>query len=710
MTNENMIFHFSRLREYDIKGTPLRNSLTGHPLYYLNNNLLNRGDSDNEFLVKCYKSLLLLHSLPFNFTKVKSFFNDEESNHGGYELVPYGVLCLFGGLLYRQYYYEKKKIDLYNLDNKEVNKYKMPKQNETFFVKDENDEYCDYWFSLIQKKSFIKYAKVEEIINKNLDIHIKNKLISLFKSFVDNNGYFLCNLDIKIDKGENDISLQSKICEYQDIVDLITFTHNKSAKDLNKILRHDVSNGYDASIDLKGKKWKIVGFTKYYTLGLIKNNFLLLFYDEGNEQIQMLLNTLYNHKCGVLTNNCTNSSYQDPKISTQNYKTALNGFANTLKSLCKKESNKKNNNTVIDVSESRNTSDDDFKKSIYIFIKQYWDKWLCGIYNRYNDFNDSKRPFSVPWFNKQFLFIDSYYNDITNKLTLNCSKIYEEYKTAIDSENMEGNHVYTHLGNIANKHHCIFNCYPDFLHFNKDENNNFTNVEKTMEDIFRPIPYSEMNDVEVEHQFVVMKANRGQFNTNRGQYTPDGFDIWSSDKGTDIAPTTFKNVYASDTFQLGYKIPAFGVEFSKMNNHLFKSIEVGMDDSIVTEQSIRAMANISQLGNDNKRAITFYGDDLYSVYSMYSYVVTITMMGDVQIQPLMYFQLMNIPLFRGAYIVMQVKHSVRAGEFITTFTGMKLSKIDTPQATSWFTISPTKSGGGDDNYTNDCENEEYKNE
>jgi S-adenosylmethionine hydrolase len=112
-----------------------------------------------------------------------------------------------------------------------------------------------------------------------------------------------------------------------------------------------------------------------------------------------------------------------------------------------------------------------------------------------------------------------------------------------------------------------------------------------------------------------------------------------------------------------------------------------MENFSVTEQAIRAEAFIAEKGNSEKHNITFHGQDIYSVYQAYSYLVTVEMMGNAQIQPLMYFQLMNVPMFRGAYMIIKVEHSISQGNMTTTFTGMKMSKVQVPFATSWFTVS-----------------------
>jgi hypothetical protein len=57
------------------------------------------------------------------------------------------------------------------------------------------------------------------------------------------------------------------------------------------------------------------------------------------------------------------------------------------------------------------------------------------------------------------------------------------------------------------------------------------------------------------------------------------------------------------------------------------------------------------------------------------------MMGNALIQPMMYFNLRNVPMFSGPYMITKVSHEISEGEFKTNFTGTRqpfysLPKID----------------------------------
>lgn len=703
-----IIVHFSKILDVTQNKTSTAGVLFSHPLFFMQNDEIDTNDSSNDtttsvdsdderdnvsmykFNVKAAKALLLLHSLPFNYdlSKIKSFFNNAKAESGGFEIMPYGFLALCGGLLYRQRHYVDTEKDIINIGDD----YKKPGFNDTLLVKMSNK----ISFGVISKSENpnIDYVKVDTIINPNIDLYIKNKLISLFVDFVTSTSDIFDSLELKYAVGEGDVQVEKIFTSttFKQLTDAIAKEGNVVG--INRILIGKNTLKIDDCSTAK-----VVGFNKHYSIGFMKNGRLFIHYQENDIFLQSLFDKLYCHMCGVVTNvsqNDYNSRNLQCNIPETVYKNVVSGFTGTLKTLMEKynkaQSKKKKTNTNL----SKNKSEDDLKKNIYIYIKQFWDKWLCNVYNENPDAKVKDLDFSVKWMNNYFSFIDSYYRDIDDKLKLGCDVIDEIYQGSLGTDNTSETQVLNHLANIAERHHCNFFCYPDFINFKTDSQGNSVNPKEVLRDLFKPIPYSRMNKMNNQNRFMVIRVTDAQINGDKIQYANDGFDIYTSSNDTAIAEYSNSKVKdlvtnQDDELYLGRQIPAFGVSYSRSNNHLFTSIDVGMDNNQITEQSIKSLCYISQNGNKNKRSISFYGSDIYGVYSAYSYYVTITMLGNAQIQPLMYFQLMNVPLFRGAYIIIEVKHSIQAGKFTTTFRGMKLSKIEPPYTSAWFTIQPDAS-------------------
>jgi hypothetical protein len=70
---------------------------------------------------------------------------------------------------------------------------------------------------------------------------------------------------------------------------------------------------------------------------------------------------------------------------------------------------------------------------------------------------------------------------------------------------------------------------------------------------------------------------------------------------------------------------------------------------------------------------------LYDLYKTRSYKCKVSMMGNALIQPTMYFNLRNVPMFYGPYFITEVNHSIVAGSFTTDFTGTRQSIYSLPK-------------------------------
>jgi len=73
------------------------------------------------------------------------------------------------------------------------------------------------------------------------------------------------------------------------------------------------------------------------------------------------------------------------------------------------------------------------------------------------------------------------------------------------------------------------------------------------------------------------------------------------------------------------------------------------------------------------------GQNLYNLYENRAYRATITGMGNAMIQPTQYFQLENVPLFNGAYLILSVEHTIELNKMMTNFSGTKILRYPVPR-------------------------------
>ena len=54
------------------------------------------------------------------------------------------------------------------------------------------------------------------------------------------------------------------------------------------------------------------------------------------------------------------------------------------------------------------------------------------------------------------------------------------------------------------------------------------------------------------------------------------------------------------------------------------------------------------------------------------------MLGNLTMQPYMYFQLNNIPMFHGGYMITKVSHQIEPHHVSTKFKGVRVKRVRTP--------------------------------
>jgi predicted chitinase len=91
-----------------------------------------------------------------------------------------------------------------------------------------------------------------------------------------------------------------------------------------------------------------------------------------------------------------------------------------------------------------------------------------------------------------------------------------------------------------------------------------------------------------------------------------------------------------------------------------------------------AIDKLSQQGGTQQST---KGQNLNSVYLTRSYTCTIESFGNMMIQPMTYFDLIGVPMFNGAYLITEVKHSFKSNNASTTFKGVRQPRATIPIVT-----------------------------
>jgi hypothetical protein len=125
---------------------------------------------------------------------------------------------------------------------------------------------------------------------------------------------------------------------------------------------------------------------------------------------------------------------------------------------------------------------------------------------------------------------------------------------------------------------------------------------------------------------------------------------------------------------------AFKVRFGQPNQSIFYDVQLDSKEYPETNESLQILSKIA--GDNKQNSPVPKGQNLFTVYENRSYKAQVSMLGDVMIQPTQYFQLENIPMFSGAYMVLGVEHTITPNYMTTSFNGVKILKYPVPLVTS----------------------------
>lgn len=665
-------------------------SLFGHPFYYTQNQISEQSKR------LCAKACLFLQSLP---RSSEYFDHNLHTEHGAFGIYNKLNILYIGSLLWRQR----------NVDNDPSH------QNDG--IQYTNPKGYPNYHSYVSNGKALTMGGISGLF-------IAKSTEDLPKGCMDINRYIAKETDNNLYKNLND-NVKTQLIKYFEKFATKIFEDITNECELyNESKRYTDGKHFQEYIDKKYeqfKKMSIIANTKdlsnCYAFGCLDmkdstDGLYLVFDENDSKDVQDKIKDVVFGKV-VLMNSCAvGKAKKDISIPSSAFKGYINGFVNKLNEIVSSST------TVADDSSTNLTEGDEHDENqllaIYLYCKNIWEKWLMPLSRNELDTKEDdgskqyNKHFDVSvFFEDNFKFIDSYYNDIGDLLKINLDKLLRKYEGRVEDSSL-----FSFISDIVSEHRCLFVGLPDFVNLGLGVNGKFSEkAVKNLENMFRPVPFNQMEIPRLNNNFVVIYTYPpAKQLPDSAMYSYDGFDIYSQ-QDKDV-PSAFKikgvkekiteqnavriyNQYG--VTENGYNIPAFGVCFAKQNNHLFKNFNISMDNPMETEQSIKTLWHVAELAQDNTRKVCFYGQDVYNIFSNYSYQIEVEMMGNAQIQPLMYFQLLNIPMWRGAYMIFNVTHTMTPGNMVTKFKGMKMSKNPVPIVSKyWSTINRTD----DDNIKN----------
>lgn len=330
--------------------------------------------------------------------------------------------------------------------------------------------------------------------------------------------------------------------------------------------------------------------------------------------------------------------------------------------------------------------DEDIKTQLYYSFKNISDKWISGnnTVERGFPLNNSREDSLI----SKFAFVDRAMNPIGDQVIINAEALVEMSK----DNNLNMFQVFSRLLSLNG-----FEFFPlqNFISFKEGEWADtfrlFTNLTQASTPAFVCMYLGGLSST--------LELRNSEFD-NDGilDLQEEGLPDMNIENDCNSAPEVIINNQRE--LKLGesrfkYSQPkAFRVRFSEQNQSFFTDIEIEGKDFTETADSL---AILSRIAGDGKTASPIpKGQNLFSIYENRAYEVTVTMLGNAMIQPTQYFQLENVPLYSGAYMIIDVSHNITPNHMTTTFKGVKILKYPNPFVSDFATSIGIESGTAED--------------
>ena len=317
-------------------------------------------------------------------------------------------------------------------------------------------------------------------------------------------------------------------------------------------------------------------------------------------------------------------------------------------------------------------SGDITKLSTYNTFQSFNDKWIAGS------------DLTTRTIFEDFLFQNTANGDIGNSLQVDVMGI---------AEILKGDNTISILdviGFIMKKQdNMLFYAMPAYINFYGNQSP-AKNAQPKQIDVPNSLfgTYTEVNYLDSRPKFLLIYVGK---ESEHPQQKDNAFVVYGDDSFDFKNPSTNPNRIPTDitkyNFALSNKVVGFNVDFGIQNQNMFYSVDVGMDDKKNTAATYAVRDQMANGVNGDK--IAQQTTSMYSLYKSASYHSTIKSLGNVMIQPMMYFNLRHVPLFYGPYLISDVSHSITERDFTTTFEGNRMPKYALPQPNSLATYIKT---------------------
>ena len=330
--------------------------------------------------------------------------------------------------------------------------------------------------------------------------------------------------------------------------------------------------------------------------------------------------------------------------------TYVNNFLNNFET---GESTQNSNVSSNEDSKKDKEIKDGLKLQLYNYFKNINDKWI----------SDTKKGFNIcGGKNKNlidyFKFIDRGWNNIGDKAVFDL-KSFINLGTDLDVS------IYLFISKILRDSNFLFQILPNYINYRKTDE---------VSQIFRPQTTLEDNIASGPIFCCIYAGGNSQVldigERNNYYFKNDGISFVNG-----VIPKDLEKNNVSEIDE-NFSLVAFRVAFGSQNQSIFKSVSLNQQEHKETAEYFKVLSDTIDKRGATQRS--YQGTNLLKLFKTRSYQCTVESMGCMNIQPLMYFDLQNVPFFNGAYLITNVTHQISPNNMSTTFNGLRQSKFVTP--------------------------------
>ena len=320
-----------------------------------------------------------------------------------------------------------------------------------------------------------------------------------------------------------------------------------------------------------------------------------------------------------------------------------------------------------------NYNDSALKLETYNSFKQMNDKWISG--------NSIGQKLLL----EEFLFLDKANADIGDKFFIDIKKL-----IALGDISNARQNLYSTIGIVINRSNIDLRALPSYVNFYGNNSNSRLKTKQSKSaarDIFGKFLEVDYQDSTPKMllQYIGQTSKHLSVSSinKKYKYLNDGFNL--GDTNNNPLLITNPSYFTNDKLSKSNKVVAFEINFGDQNQGLFKGITLDQSQFRNTFESNLALENLTKSEGGSGTAQIDTG--LFDIYRTRSYTCEVTAMGNVMIQPTMYFQLNNVPLFEGAYWIVEVNHQIQNNQVATRFKGVRIPKDSLPDPSDSFTAT-----------------------